>query len=127
MNITHVNPDSMHKNPYFSQAVLVEGGRTLYIGEQNGVDADGAIVPGGTGAQTAAAYGQIRKILAEVGGDQTNVVRLVIYLAPDASLQEGLAASGEAWGDHPTAITVVHVAALGRPDALIGIEAVAVV
>lgn len=126
MTITHINPDSMHKNPYFSQAVLVEGGRTLYIGEQNGVDDAGAIVPGGLGPQTSAAYGQIRKILAEVGADQTNVVRLVIYLAPDADPHEGLAASGEAWGDHPTAITVVHVHALGRADALVGIEAVAV-
>jgi 2-iminobutanoate/2-iminopropanoate deaminase len=127
MTITHINPDTMHKNPYFSQAVLVEGGRTLYIGEQNGVDDEGAIVPGGLGPQTVAAYGQIKKILAEVGGDQSNVVRLVICLAPDASIQEGLAASGEAWGDYPTAITVVHVAALARADALIGIEAVAVV
>jgi len=126
MTITHINPDSMHKNPAFSQAVLVEGGRTLYIGEQNGVDNSGAIVAGGTGAQTAAAYGQIRTILAEVGGDQSNVVRLVIYLAPEADLAEGFAASGEAWGDYPTAITVVYVAKLGRPDALIGIEAVAV-
>jgi len=50
MTITHINPDSMHKNPAFSQAVLVEGGRTLYIGEQNGVDDSGAIVAGGTGA-----------------------------------------------------------------------------
>src|SRR6187402_399567 len=108
MTITHINPDSMHKNPAFSQAVLVEGGRTLYIGEQNGVDDAGAIVEGGTGPQTVAAYGQIKKILAEVGGDQTNVVRLVIYLAPDASVEEGFAASGEAWGDYPTAITVVH-------------------
>ena len=127
MTITHINPATMHKNPYFSQAVLVEGGRTLYIGEQNGVDDEGAIVPGGVGPQTVAAYEQIKKILAEVGGDQSNVVRLVIYLAPDASIQEGLAASGEAWGDYPTAITVVHVAALARDDALIGIEAVAVV
>src|SRR5690606_33921857 len=46
VTITHINPDSMHKNPAFSQGVLVEGGRTLYVGEQNGVDATGAIVSG---------------------------------------------------------------------------------
>ena len=53
-------------------------------------------------------------------------MRLVIYLAPEADLAEGFAASGEAWGDYPTAITVVYVAKLGRPGALVGIEAVAV-
>jgi len=127
MTITHINPDSLHKNPAFSQAVLVDGGRTLYIGEQNGVDDTGAIVAGGTGPQTVAAYQQIRTILAEVGADQSNVVRLTIYLAPEASLEEGFAASATAWGPYPTAITVIRVAALGRPDALIGIEAIAVV
>jgi hypothetical protein len=43
MKITHVNPDSMLKNPAFSQAVMVEDAKKIvYIGEQNGVDASGA-------------------------------------------------------------------------------------
>ena len=42
MKITHVNPDSMLKNPAFSQAVVVEDAKKIvYIGEQNGVDASG--------------------------------------------------------------------------------------
>lgn len=127
MTITHINPDTMHKNPAFSQAVLVEGGKTLYIGEQNGVDVDGAIVTGGAGAQTRAALDQLLKVLADVGADQTNVVRMTIYFANAEELPEMFAASNEVWGNHPTAITVIRVAGLGRPDALVGIEAVAVV
>lgn len=127
MTITHINPDSMHKNPYFSQAVLVEGGRTLYIGEQNGVDATGAIVPGGAKAQALAALDQVKKVLAEVGADQSNVVRLTVYFSKETPLDPIFEASGEAWGDYPTAITVLQVHAMGRPDALVGIEAVAVV
>ena len=84
MTITHINPDTMHKNPVFSQGMLVEGGKTLYVGEQNGVDANGAIVAGGAKAQ-----------------------------------------AGEAWGDHPTAITVLRVHAMGRQDAVVGIEVIA--
>ena len=126
MTITHVNPDTMHNNPYFSQAVLVEGGRTLYIGEQNGVDESGAIVPGGAKAQALAALGQVKKILAEVGADQSNVVRMAVYVAAGQSVDEGFAASMRVWGQHPTAITVLFVAALGRPDALVEIEATAV-
>jgi enamine deaminase RidA (YjgF/YER057c/UK114 family) len=127
MTITHINPGTMHRNPAFSQGVLAEGGRTLYIGEQNGVDEHGAIVPGGTREQTAAALEQIKLVLADVGADQSNVVRMTIYLAPDADLMEGFAASNDVWGDHPTAITVLRLAGLGRPNALVGIEAVAVV
>jgi len=126
MTITHVNPDTMHKNPAFSQAVLAEGGRTLYIGEQNGVDDAGAIVPGGAKAQALAALDQVKRILADVGGDQSNVVRLTVYFSKDAELGPIFEASQESWGNHPTAITVMQVHALGREGALVGIEAVAV-
>jgi hypothetical protein len=38
MKITHINPDSMLKNPAFSQAVMVEDAKkSVYIGERNGV------------------------------------------------------------------------------------------
>ena len=127
MTITHVNPETMHKNPYFSQAVLVEGGRTLYIGEQNGVDDAGAIVPGGAKAQALAALDQVKRILTDVGADQSNVVRLTVYFSKETTLDPIFEASNESWGDHPTAITVLQVHALGREDALVGIEAVAVI
>jgi 2-iminobutanoate/2-iminopropanoate deaminase len=127
MTITHVNPDTMHKNPYFSQAVLVEGGRTLYIGEQNGVDETGAIVPGGAKAQALAALDQVKKVLTDVGADQSNVVRLTVYFSSETTLDPIFEASQESWGDHPTAITILQVHAMARAGALVGIEAVAVV
>lgn len=125
MTITHINPPALHENPEFSQATLVEGGRTLYIGGQNGTDATGAIVPGGTKPQALRALENVKAILADVGGDQSNVVKLTVYYHREASLPELFAASGEAWGDYPTAITVLQVHALARPDALVEIEAIA--
>lgn len=127
MTITHINPATMHSNPAFSQAVLAEGGRTLYIGEQNGVDADGAIVDGGAHAQTAQALRQLLLVLADVGADQSNVVRMTIYFSKDSTLEDIFPASAEVWGRHPTAVTVLQVHALGRAGALVGIEAVAIV
>ena len=127
MTITHVNPEAMHHSPVFSQAVLAEGGRTLYVGEQNGVDAAGAIVDGGAHAQTAQALRQLLLVLAEVGADQSNVVRMTIYFSKDTTLEEIFPASVEVWGNHPTAVTVLQVHALGRAGALVGIEAVAVI
>jgi enamine deaminase RidA (YjgF/YER057c/UK114 family) len=125
MTITHINPDALHKNPAFSQAVLVEGGRTLYIGEQNGVDATGALVAGGARAEAIAALEQIKLILAEVGADQSNVVKMSVYYPKETSFGEIFAAAGEAWGNYPTAITVLQVHAMGREGALVGIEAIA--
>jgi len=124
MTITHINPATLHKNPAFSQATLVEGGRTLYIGEQNGTDSEGAI-SGDFGAQTRQALKNVLACLAEVGADQTAVAKLTIYFKQGESVQEGFAASGDVWGQNATAITVIPVPALGRPEALVGIEAIA--
>lgn len=124
--ITHINPESLHKNPAFSQATLVEGGRTLYIGEQNGTDATGAI-SGDFAAQTRQALSNVLAILREVGADQSSVAKLTIYMKVGESIQDGFAASGDVWGMHATAITVIPVPALGRPEALVGIEAIATV
>lgn len=44
MKITHVNPDGLYKSPAFSQAVVAEGGKTIYIGGQNGILPDGTMV-----------------------------------------------------------------------------------
>ena len=124
MTVTHINPATLHRNPAFSQATLVEGGRTLYIGEQNGTDDTGAI-SGDFAAQTRQAFTNVLAILAEVGADQTSVAKLTIYVKLGESVQEGFVASGDVWGRHATAITVIPVPALGRPEALVGIEAIA--
>lgn len=126
MEITHVNPPSLHTNPAFSQGVLIRGDHdTLVVGGQNGTDASGAIVDGGAAAQTEQALRNVLAVLEAAGADQTNVVRLAIFLDPAVSVDEGFAASMRVWGPHPTAITGVHVAKLGRPDALVEIEALA--
>ncbi len=48
-----------------------------------------------------------------------------IYLAADADLEAGYAATAQTWGKQPTAITVLRVAAIGRPGALVEIDAIA--
>jgi ABC-type hemin transport system substrate-binding protein len=44
-SVQYLNPDGLHKNPAYSQAVAVTGHvTTVYVGGQNAVDASGAIV-----------------------------------------------------------------------------------
>jgi enamine deaminase RidA (YjgF/YER057c/UK114 family) len=43
MKIAHINPDGLYKSPAFSQAVVAEGGKTIYIGGQNGFLPDGTL------------------------------------------------------------------------------------
>jgi enamine deaminase RidA (YjgF/YER057c/UK114 family) len=125
--ITHINPEDLHSNPVFSQGTLVEAGRTLYIGGQNGTDASGAIVAGGIAEQTAQAMRNVLSVLEAVKAGPENVAKLNIYLTADADLNAGYGAAAEVWGNHPTAITVLRVAAIARPDALVEIDGIAMV
>lgn len=44
-NVQHLNPAGLHKNPAYTQAVVVSGNTTTtYVGGQNAVDASGNIV-----------------------------------------------------------------------------------
>ncbi|MET0714625.1 MAG: RidA family protein [Mycetocola sp.] len=124
MTLSHVNPSTMHRNPYFSQATLVDGGRLLFIGEQNGVDVSGEIVEGGAAAQAVQAIEQVKAILAEVGADTSAVAKLTVYFSRDVEVNDIIGPAMQSWGPNPTAITVLQVHALGRAGALVGIEAV---
>jgi 2-iminobutanoate/2-iminopropanoate deaminase len=128
MEITHLNPSSLFTSPAFSQGVLVRAaGSMLYVGGQNGADASGAIVPGGLGPQTEQALRNVLAVLAEAGAYQSNVVRMAIYMVDGQSVDEGYEASMKVWGQNPTAVTVQTVANLGRPEALVEIEAIAAI
>jgi enamine deaminase RidA (YjgF/YER057c/UK114 family) len=127
MKIIHINPDGLYKSPVFSQAVLAEGGKTLYIGGQDGILADGTMAGDTLGAQTEQALKNILEILKSVGASQENVVKLTIYVAKGQDINEGYAASQKVWGNFPTAITTAFVEGLGVPGALVEIEAIAVI
>ena len=43
MTIEHLNPETLHVNPAFSQGTIASAGRTLYVGGQNGTDGEGDI------------------------------------------------------------------------------------
>jgi 2-iminobutanoate/2-iminopropanoate deaminase len=127
MKITHINPEGLHKSPAFSQAVVAEGGKTIYIGGQNGILRDGKMAGDTLAAQTEQAYRNIIEILRTVGASQKNVVKQTIYVAKGQNIQEGYAATQKAWGNFPTAISFIFVESLGVPGALVEIEAIAVI
>jgi enamine deaminase RidA (YjgF/YER057c/UK114 family) len=127
MKITHINPDGLHKNPAFSQAVVAEGGKTIYIGGQNGILPDGTMAGNNLASQTEQAYMNIIEILKTIGASQENVVKQTIYVAKGQDIREGYAATQKAWGNFPSAISFIFVESLGVPGALVEIEAVAMV
>ncbi len=128
MSTRHINPAGLHRSPAFSQAVVVERpAKTIYIGGQNGVDADGKVVGPTVGEQTSQALRNLATILESEGASLGNIVHWSIAVVDGHALDEGTAAFQQAWNpaDPPPAITVQVVAGLG-PGLLVEIDAIAV-
>jgi enamine deaminase RidA (YjgF/YER057c/UK114 family) len=128
-NTVRINPEGMHRNPAYSQAVRVRaGGDLVFIGGQNGVDATGQIVgKGDLKAQTIQALKNVRTILEYEGLSLSSVVKWTILVIAGQDIQQGFAAFQEVWDkDAPApAITFAFVSALAHPDFLVEMEAVA--
>lgn len=124
MSIEHVNPDSLPSSPAFSQGTIAPAGRTLYVGGQDGVGADGELLEGAD-EQVAQAMKNLLAVLEAAGATQKDVAKLTIYLHPTISGEAGFAAALPIWGQNPTAITVVQVPAFARPGVFVEIDAIA--
>ncbi|WP_067476378.1 RidA family protein [Nocardia amamiensis] len=127
---THINPETMHSNPAFTQVVRVSAAAdTIYVGGQNGVDASGRVVGPDVAAQARQALANLQTCLAAAGASIEHVVKWTILIREGESLQDGFAAFGEVWGrrPNPPAITVAQVSGFAVPGAVCEIEAVAAV
>lgn len=128
MAIRHLNPATLHANPAFSQGTVIPPGASIvFVGGQNGIGADGQVVGDTIGAQTEQALHNVLAVLADAGATQADVAKLTIHLVQGTDVNEGFAASRRVWGDQPTAITAYFVHALGRPEWLVEIDAIAAV
>jgi 2-iminobutanoate/2-iminopropanoate deaminase len=128
MAITHLNPTSLHANPAFSQGTVIPAGSSIVmVGGQNGVGPDGQVVGDSLAEQTEQALRNLIAVLSEAGATPADVAKMNIILVEGADVNEGFAAAQKVWGDQPTAITVQIVRALGRPECLVEIDAIAAV
>ncbi|WP_175699376.1 RidA family protein [Burkholderia ambifaria] len=110
----------------FSMAVVQGDGRIVHLKGQVALDKDGHVVGAGDmRAQVRQTLGNIRDVLAAMGGQMQDVVSLVHYATDiDAFLQAG--DIRETFFAEPYPVTTtVQVERLYRPDLLIEIAAIA--
>lgn len=129
--VEYINPEGMHKNRAFTQVVVATNpAKTVYIGMQNAVSAQGEIVgKGDLGAQTEQTLKNIELCLEAAGAKPEHIILWTIYVQHGLSVFPAFEV-GQRWlgnRPNPPANTVVFVPAFTPPDFLIGIEAVAVV
>ncbi|MET3620073.1 RidA family protein [Burkholderia ambifaria] len=110
----------------FSMAVVQGDGRIVHLKGQVALDRDGRVVGAGDmRAQVRQTLGNIRDVLAAMGGQMQDVISLVHYATDiDAFLQAG--DIRETFFAEPYPVTTtVQVERLYRPDLLIEIAAIA--
>jgi enamine deaminase RidA (YjgF/YER057c/UK114 family) len=129
--VNYLNPESLHRNPAYTNVVTVSGPlKTVYVGGQNAVDATGTIVgKGDFKAQTEQILKNLQAALEAGGARLEHLIKMTIYVVQGQSLQEGFAAFQKIWGNraNPPTISVLFVAGLAHPDFLAEIDAIAVV
>ena len=101
-------------------------GQTIYVAGQLPYDASGNLVGiGDINAQARQALDNVRKVVEAGGGTMDDVVKLTIFVT-DVRYREAYAeARSKFFGPNPPASTLVQIANLAVPGALIEIEAVA--
>ena len=129
--ITPINPEGMYSNPAYSQAISVQGAaKTIYVGGQNAVDAEGKIVASGDlGAQTEQTLKNVETVLTAAGAGRDDVVKWNVFVVQGQDISAGFEAFQRVWGAtaRPPIVTFAFVAGLANPDFLVEIEAIAVV
>jgi len=127
--IQYINPDGLSKNPAFSQVVTTHGGgKTIYIGGQDAVNAQGEIVgKGDIAEQTEQVMKNLQTALAACGATFDHLVKLTIHIVQGQDLYRGFQASQKYLRGlkNPPAITGFFVSALARPDFLVEVDAIA--
>jgi len=110
----------------FSPGVIMEG-RLLFISGITATDDDGAILgKGDIVTQTRVIFEKMGRILAAAGAGFEDVVKTVDYITTTENYRDTADVRREFFKKDFPAATGVVVAGLLRPDALIEIEAVAV-
>ena len=123
------NPPDLSKPNGYSQVVIVNHGKLVFISGQVGVDKDGKI-SNDFSAQAARAFANLQSALATAGAKSGNLVKLNYYVV--GLNHDKLIALREARDriidkEHPPASTLAGVQALFREDVQLEIEAEAVI
>ena len=126
---TVVNPETLAPPRGYSNGIVLSGSRTLFIAGQVGWDREMSMAEGLT-AQFAQALDNILDVVRAAGGEPSHIGRMTIFVADKDVYEAAARAIGKVYrarmGDHYPAMSLVQVAALLEPSAVVEIEATAI-
>jgi NAD(P)-dependent dehydrogenase (short-subunit alcohol dehydrogenase family) len=126
-----VNPEELGAPRGWNNGMLARaGGRTLFIAGQTARDGTGRVPRADFVAQFDRALGNVLAVLHEAGGAPGDIGRFTIYVTDMAQYRAGLKPLGEVYrrrmGTHYPAMALMEVKSLVDPQAVVEIEATAV-
>ena len=133
MSVELINPAGLPVPDVYAQVAVARGSRTVYLAGQVARNADGEPVGAGDLAeQTEQAFLNVATALAGAEATFADVAKLTVYVVdwdPSklAAFGEGAGRAAARLGVDPVKpVTLIGVSALGEPDLLVEIDAVAV-
>jgi enamine deaminase RidA (YjgF/YER057c/UK114 family) len=128
MTVQLIRSDKLYPGVAYAYASIAQPGAVIHTAGACPLDEQGQIVGvGDVALQARQAMANLIEALAEAGATLADVLKTTIYVA--SSDRGDLVAAWEefraAFGEHDAPSTLLGVAALGYPDQLVEIEAVA--
>jgi enamine deaminase RidA (YjgF/YER057c/UK114 family) len=112
----------------YSQAVITEGGRTIWLAGQVGAtDGSGRSLAGDFDGQVREVFSRLGQTLAEAGGDLCDMVTMTVFITDARYGDRFTQLRKEIFGDNFPASALITVAGLARPEILVEVQGVAVI
>ena len=131
MTFQIINPESLGAPKGWNNGLLAPaGGRVLFVAGQDARDASGNVTATGIVDQFAQVFDNLLTVVREAGGKPEHIGRMTIYVTDLEAYVTNRKPIGEAYrkrmGRHYPAMALVEVKALMESNALIEVEATAV-
>src|SRR6185437_517311 len=130
MSVRMINPESLGAPRGYSNGVLADGGRLLFIAGQIGWDQNQKIVSDDLVDQFDLALANVIAVVNEAGGTANQLARLILYVTDKDEYRSKMKEIGERYrarmGKHFPAMVLVEVKSLLEDRAKIEIEGIAV-
>jgi enamine deaminase RidA (YjgF/YER057c/UK114 family) len=127
--MTHVVTPSFFPKPRGYANGIVATGRTLFVSGQIAWDDNARIVSPDFATQFLKALDNVIAVVREAGGGTEQIAKLLVFVTDLEAYRAATRAIGEGWrermGKHYPAMSLVKVAGLLEPGALVEIEGVA--
>jgi 2-iminobutanoate/2-iminopropanoate deaminase len=112
----------------YSQAVITEGGRVVWLAGQVGAsDASGRSLAGDFDGQVREIFSRLSQTLAEAGGTLAEMVTMTVFITDARYGDRFTQLRKEIFGDNFPASALITVAGLARPELLVEVQGIAVI